>query len=60
MHPPKNKIPHLRREIYLKDIKPFSKEHIASRFTEAQNMLVFDLLEILLDREPNGLVDILD
>ncbi|WP_346854587.1 hypothetical protein [uncultured Draconibacterium sp.] len=53
MYQPKNKIPQLRREVVLKNIKPFTKEHIASRFTEAQNMLIFDLLEILLDREPN-------
>lgn len=54
MYQPKNKIPQLRREVVLKNIKPFTKAHIASRFSEAQNMLVFDLLEKLLDREPTA------
>lgn len=54
MYQPKNKIPQLRREVVLKNIKPFTKTHIASRFAEAQNMLVFDLLEKLLDREPTA------
>lgn len=54
MHPPKNKIPHLRREVVLKEIKPFTKAHIASRFEEANKMLIFDLLQFMLDREPTA------
>jgi hypothetical protein len=54
MHSPKTKIPRLRREVYLKDIKPFSKENIAIRFEEANKMLIFDLLQQMLLREPNA------
>lgn len=54
MHLHKNKIPPLLRKVILKDIKPFTKEHIAVRFEEANKMLIFDLLQHLLQREPTA------
>jgi hypothetical protein len=52
MNPNKRNIPDFSQEVDLKDLEPVTKEKIASRFEEAQDMVIIDLLHHLLQREP--------
>jgi len=52
MNPNKQHIPNISREVYLKNIKPFTKKALASRFELAKRMVISDLLQHLLQHEP--------
>lgn len=52
MNPNKKSIQEFSQEVDLKDLVPATKEKIAIRFEEAQDMVIVDLLQHLLQREP--------
>lgn len=55
MNSDKRYLPNISREVRLQHIKPFTKKNIAARFELAKKMLISELLQHLLQREPVAL-----